>query len=172
MLNKAMERKYAIIRYLNYLKVKPFMQNLGSKVLIDNNFKCWNMGNVTIGKLTYINHDVEIDAQYETVTIGRYVLIGPHVYIGTGNHGYTNHALPIQRQKNLGGKIRIGDDVWIGAKAVILPGVTIGRGAIVGAGAVVTKDVPPFAIVGGVPAKVIKYRFNKETIKKALEIEL
>ena len=64
----------------------------------------------------------------------------------------------------------IGDDVWIGTNVVILPGVHIGQGAIIGAGAVVTKDVPPYACVGGVPAKLLKYRFPKETIEKLLKI--
>ncbi|HDZ8876661.1 hypothetical protein J4G66_16215 [Aeromonas dhakensis] len=61
-------------------------------------------------------------------------------------------------------KIKIGNDVWIGANAIILPGVTIGDGAVVGAGAVVTRDVPDYAIVVGVPAKVIRQRFNKKQI--------
>ena len=65
----------------------------------------------------------------------------------------------------------IGNDVWIGANAIILQGVTIGDGAIIAAGAVVTKDVPPYAIVGGVPAKVIKYRFSDDVILKLLEIK-
>lgn len=65
----------------------------------------------------------------------------------------------------------IGNDVWIGANAIILQGVTIGDGAIIAAGAVVTKDVPPYAIVGGVPAKVIKYRFSDEVILKLLQIK-
>ena len=55
-------------------------------------------------------------------------------------------------------KVTIGNDVWIGMRSIIMPGVTIGNGAVIGAGAVVTKDVPDYAIVGGVPAKVIKYR--------------
>ena len=61
--------------------------------------------------------------------------------------------------------IKIGNDVWIGANAVILDGVAIGDGAIIGAGAVVNKDVPPYAIVGGVPAKIIRYRFSDEQIE-------
>lgn len=65
----------------------------------------------------------------------------------------------------------IGNDVWIGGKAVILNGVKVGHGAIIAAGAIVTKDVPPYAIVGGVPAKVIKYRFDNETISKLLALE-
>jgi hypothetical protein len=62
------------------------------------------------------------------------------------------------------GKITIGNDVWIGARAMILPSVKIGNGAIIAAGAVVTKDVPDCAVVGGVPAKIIKYRFSAEEI--------
>ena len=67
--------------------------------------------------------------------------------------------------------VKIGNDVWIGARATILEHVTIGDGAVVASGAVVTKDVPPYAIVGGVPAKVIRYRFSPEEIEKLLEIK-
>ena len=66
---------------------------------------------------------------------------------------------------------KIGNDVWIGANAIIQSGVTIGDGAIIGSGAVVTKDVPPYAIVVGVPAKILKYRFNKEQIKELLQLK-
>ncbi|MBP3886662.1 MAG: CatB-related O-acetyltransferase [Cellulosilyticum sp.] len=69
------------------------------------------------------------------------------------------------------GDIVIGNDVWIGYEAVIMPGVTIGDGAIIGTRAVVTKDVPPYSIVGGVPAKIIKKRYDEETIQKLLELQ-
>ena len=69
------------------------------------------------------------------------------------------------------GNIVIDDDVWIGYGATILSGVHIGQGAVIAAGAVVTKDVPPYAIVGGVPAKVIKYRFPQEMIEALLKID-
>jgi tetrahydrodipicolinate N-succinyltransferase len=68
------------------------------------------------------------------------------------------------------GIIMIGNDVWIGAGALILSGVTIGDGAIVGAGSVVTHDVPPYAVVGGVPAKIIRFRYNKDQIEALLKI--
>lgn len=67
--------------------------------------------------------------------------------------------------------IIVENDVWIGWNALILQNVTIGNGAIIGAGAIVTKDVPPYAIIGGNPGKIIKYRFDKETIRKLLEIK-
>lgn len=68
-------------------------------------------------------------------------------------------------------KVVIGNDVWIGAYAKIVEGVRIGDGAVIAAGAVVTKDVPPYAIVGGVPAKIIKYRFEEKQIKQLLELK-
>jgi serine acetyltransferase len=69
------------------------------------------------------------------------------------------------------GNIVIDDDVWIGYGVTILSGVHIGQGAVVAAGAVVTKDVPPYAIVGGVPAKIIKYRFSPEIIEELMKID-
>ena len=68
-------------------------------------------------------------------------------------------------------KVKVGNDVWIGTHAMVMGGVTIGNGAVVGAGAVVTKDVPPFAIVGGVPAKIIRYRFPKDVVDEVLKHE-
>lgn len=69
------------------------------------------------------------------------------------------------------GNTVIGNDVWIGYEAVIMQGITIGDGAIIGTRAVVTKDVPPYAVVGGVPAKIIKYRFDDETISELLRLK-
>jgi virginiamycin A acetyltransferase len=80
---------------------------------------------------------------------------------------FNHHKMKIDQKY----EILIGNDVWIGNGVIILPGVKIGDGAVVGAGSVVTKDVPSYAIVGGNPAKVIKYRFNQEQIKKLLEIK-
>ena len=70
------------------------------------------------------------------------------------------------------GPIVINDDVWLGTNALILSGIEIGQGAVIAAGAVVTNDIPPYAIAAGVPAKVIKYRFNQEMIDKLLQLDL
>lgn len=78
--------------------------------------------------------------------------------------------LPDVEEVRQGELVEIGNDVWIGANAVILPGVKIGDGAVIGAGAVVTKDVPPYAVAGGVPASVRKYRFRKELVSSFLRI--
>ena len=93
------------------------------------------------------------------VIIGNNVMMGPDVCIFTRNHACSRTDIPMDRQGFTPEQpVTIGDDVWIGAKVIILPGVHIGTGAILGAGAVVTKDVPEYAVVGGNPAKVIKMR--------------
>lgn len=114
--------------------------------------------------------------KYTTITkakIGNYCSVAPFVTIGPGEHdidgGSTservNKFFP-NRKSLTNGKVIIGNDVWIGVNAVILRGVTVGDGAVLAAGAVVTKDVPAYAIVGGVPAKIIRYRRNGEDIEK------
>jgi maltose O-acetyltransferase len=92
------------------------------------------------------------------LVIGNDVMMGPDVLIYTFNHDHDNVDIPMDRQGVTYSRVVIGDDVWIGARVIILAGVTIGPGSIVGAGAVVTRDVPPYSIVGGVPAKVLKNR--------------
>ncbi|WDP90548.1 MAG: acyltransferase [Desulfobacter sp.] len=92
------------------------------------------------------------------ITIGNMVRIGPRVNLITNNHIFKERDRPIMEQGESHAPINIKDDVWIGANATILPGVAIPQGCIVAAGAVVTKSIPPFSIVGGVPAKVIGQR--------------
>lgn len=92
------------------------------------------------------------------LTIGDDVLISPQVVIMSANHIFTRTDVPIRLQSETRKGIVIGDDVWIGAGAKILDGVAIARGAVIGAGAVVTREIPPFAIAVGVPARVIGYR--------------
>jgi acetyltransferase-like isoleucine patch superfamily enzyme len=91
------------------------------------------------------------------ITIGRNTLLGPGVKMFCGNHG-TFLGFPIYLQRRIEKDISIGDDVWIGANAVVVSGVTINNGAVVAAGAVVTRDVPENTVVGGVPAIFIKKR--------------
>lgn len=91
--------------------------------------------------------------------IGANVMMGPDVIIMTSSHNFESVNVPMNQQGSLEKqKVTICDDVWIGVRAIVLPGVTIGQGAIIGAGAVVTKDVPEYAVVGGVPARIIKFR--------------
>ncbi len=100
------------------------------------------------------------------LSIGDDVMMGPGVNIYTQNHETENIYKPMRLQTAPKQKVTIGNDCWIGANAVILPGVTIGNGVIIGAGAVVTKDVCDYAVVGGVPAKVIKIREEKRDVPK------
>ena len=93
------------------------------------------------------------------VVIGKDVMMGPDVVIHTRNHAFTSTDTPMRKQGFDAEKtVFIGDDVWIGERVIILPGIHVGTGSILGAGAVVTKDVPDYAIVGGNPAHVLKYR--------------
>lgn len=92
------------------------------------------------------------------LSIGDNVMMGPDVVILTHTHNLDRIDIPMGQQGFRVAKVTIGNDVWIGMRSIIMPGVTIGDGAVIGAGAVVTKDVPAFSIVGGVPAKIIRYR--------------
>lgn len=93
------------------------------------------------------------------ITIGNHVMMGPNCMIFTSDHETKNLDIPMCQQGFTDVKpVVIGDDVWIGARVIILKGVTIGNGSVIAAGAVVTKDVEPYTIVGGVPAKFIKSR--------------
>lgn len=92
------------------------------------------------------------------IIIGNNVLMGPGVKIFCGNHGTKLNNIPMVYQQRQEKDIKIGNDVWIGANSVILSGTIINDGAIVAAGSVITKEVPANAIVGGTPAKIIKYR--------------
>ncbi len=85
-------------------------------------------------------------------------MMAPEVAIIATNHNYDRIDIPMNQQGEINKTIEIGDDCWLGYRSIICAGVKIGKGSIVAAGAVVTKDVPPYSIVGGIPAKVIKTR--------------
>jgi len=92
------------------------------------------------------------------VEIGNNVIFGPNVSIFSENHNFENPDLPVNVQGETRKGVKIEDGVWIGTRAVILDGVTVGKNSIIAAGSIVTKDVPEYSIVGGVPAKVLKMR--------------
>ena len=107
--------------------------------------------NITIGKDVFINSGCHFQDQ-GGIEIGDGALIGHNVVLATINHD----TIPGNGRKNHNAPIQLGKQVWIGSNATILPGVTVGDWAVIAAGAVVTSDVPPYTIVGGVPAKIIK----------------
>lgn len=113
--------------------------------------------NLSIGNNVTINRNVFITAR-DDIYIGNNVLIGQNTIINSGNHEFVNPKILINKQGHSSEKIIIGSDVWIGANCSILKGVKIGNGAVVGAGSVVTKNIEPYTVVGGVPAKKIKHR--------------
>ena len=138
---------------------RPWLATLGPRCVLQQDV--WlnigaNSASLDIGAFTFIGRGVEIEVSTR-VAIGRGGLIAPGVFITDHNHG-TALGLPMFEQPCVAAPVMIGDDVWIGANAVILPGVEIGDGAIVAAGAVVNRSVPANAIVVGVPAQVIRYR--------------
>jgi len=147
-----------------------------------------SLSEVSLGDFTYIASGTKISR----AKIGKFCSIGPDCKIGLGKHptksfvsthpifystlkqaqiAFADIAFADKNYFEEFGNIEIGNDVWIGANAIIVDGIKIGDGAIVAAGAVVTKDVPPYAIVGGVPAKIIRYRFDKDEIAKLLELK-
>lgn len=149
-----------------------------------------------IGAFTYFNYNPEVR---NVESIGRFCSFGQNVVIGVGGHSttaLTHHqifeckqfwaepfwdyekewvygmaCLNLEKEEKRKKKTTIGNDVWIGCNAIVLSGVNIGNGAIIAAGAVVTKDVPPYSIVAGNPAKVIKYRFDDGLIQKLQDLQ-
>lgn len=121
--------------------------------------RVWAPWNLEIGKHVAVDDGVNLYS-VEKIKIGTKVAISREAFICTASHDITKPNRPL-----ITAPITIGDGVWIGARAIVLPGVTIGEGAVVAAGAVVTKDVEPFSVVGGNPAKFIKKRVLKDEAK-------
>lgn len=115
-------------------------------------------GILVMGEEVAISPACHIGADDGKIEIGKHVAIGPGTVIRAANHRFSRQDMPIMRQGHQPGTVIIEDDVWIGANCVITPDVRIGRGAVVGAGAVVTRNVAPFTIAGGVPAREIGRR--------------
>jgi acetyltransferase-like isoleucine patch superfamily enzyme len=135
---------------------------IGDNVIISRNCVIQGkIGGISIGNKTDIGCNTILSAS-GGMSIGNSVLIAGNCYLGGGRY-YTDRVdIPIMEQGvYTRGKLTIGDDVWLGAGAVVLDGVKIGKGCIIGAGAVVTKDLPDYSIAAGVPAKVIKSRIEE-----------
>lgn len=152
---------------------------VSSKAKVNGHCKLYHS---TVGDYSYVGEHQRL----VYANVGKFCSIAGGGSIGMGTHTLNNLSTsPIFTAKHNGvgitwtdqqptnefHEINIGNDVWIGARAMIMGGVTIGDGAVVGTGAIVTKDIPPYAIVGGVPAKIIRYRFSDDVIAKLLELK-
>jgi acetyltransferase-like isoleucine patch superfamily enzyme len=173
--------------YFSYLKIRMTNKYLSKNLIVGKNIRIENvkfgnhiylgdntkLSNVSISDHSYINSNTNI----KNSKIGKYCSIASNVNINLGNHPSeyisshpafysTNKPYKTFADKDYYEEFlptQIGNDVWIGFNAIILGNINIGDGSIIAAGAVVTKDVEPYSIVGGVPAKHIKYRFNENT---------
>ena len=130
---------------------------VGKNVNLDRNVDIINWDNVSIGN----NSGLGMNSRIGSVEIGNNVMMGPDCLLLTRNHNFSKIEIPMCEQGYKGDKmIKIGNDVWIGQRVIILPGITVGDHVIIGAGSVVTKDIVDYAIVAGNPAKLIRIRRN------------
>lgn len=160
---------YCLARFLpSYPLGRRFRRFLCSKIFN----KCGN--NINVEKMAYfgLGNDIEIGNNSGIgikskiygiggggrIFIGENVVMAPEVTILTLIHNYEDSVIPINQQKTESSDVIIEDDVWIGYRVIILPGVKVGKGAVIGAGAVVTKNVDSYMVVGGIPARYIKKR--------------
>jgi carbonic anhydrase/acetyltransferase-like protein (isoleucine patch superfamily) len=120
-------------------------------------------GGVLIGNGSEINNYSILNGT-GGIEIGENVLIGPHVQIISYQHEFSDVTTPIKRQPMVAKKIPIGDDVWIGAGAIVMAGIEIGDGSVIGAGSVVTRSCPPYSVLAGVPARIMRSRVPSRTV--------
>lgn len=142
-------------RRIRRMICRPIFDKCGDNVNVECGARFATGGGISIGSGSGLGVNCSV---HGPITIGDNVMMGPDVTILTQTHNIERADIPMGLQGMRVAKVVIGNDVWIGMRVIIMPGIIIGDGDVIGAGAVVTKDVPAFAIVGGVPAKVIKYR--------------
>jgi len=150
--NTIIKFKARLLRYFNNISI-------GSDVIIKEYAEiccCNKYANISIGKNTSIGNYTFIYAS-KSIEIGDDCMIAPFCYLVDSNHG-TSSITKMNRQENITNPIKIGNDVWIGAKSIILPGIKIGNGVVIAGGAVVTSDLDSMGIYGGVPAKKLNMR--------------
>lgn len=168
--------------------MKIFLKRLAKRILMD--LRCWRWGlrgiprssyfaansffvpDLKVGECVFINSGAYISV---SVDIGDYCMFGPNVSFVGQDHVFDDVGVPIifSGRPPVPAVTHVGRDVWLGAGVVVMAGVNIGEGAIIGANSVVTKDIPPYTICVGSPAKVIRYRFAKEedAIKHSLSLK-
>lgn len=151
----ALGRTWKISKYIRIICCKMLFDKCGKNVDVGRKIKF--SSKIKLGNNSGIGDNCYIQGK---VTIGCDVMMAPNVALIAANHNYTRTDIPMNLQGEIEKEIVIENDVWIGYGAIILPGVNIGQGAVIAAGSVVTKDVPSYSVVAGVPAVVIKNRKN------------
>jgi acetyltransferase-like isoleucine patch superfamily enzyme len=171
------------MKFINIIRF--FVMKLRWKKINKNNStwpgKLFDMRRIKIGRYTYgeinaVTYPCEnsrlIIGDFCSISSGaKFLLGGEHDFSSISTFPFKERILNIGIDTKCKGPVIIDDDVWVGENVLILSGVHIGQGAVLAAGAVVVSDIPPYAIVGGVPAKVIKYRFSPEIIEELLKID-
>ena len=173
--NGMVVRLFSAFPYLLDKCVTPFykhaMKSCGRHVYmrpLQSDFK--GLWNLSIGDDSSIPKGSTFYCTIAPLTIGRKVVFGPRPTIITGDHRidligrYMSDIVESEKMPEQDQPVVIEDDVWCGANVTILKGVTIGRGSVIAAGAVVTKSFPPYSIIGGIPAKLLRHRFTEEQI--------
>lgn len=140
------------IRFHGNLKIE-----FGDRVAIRDGCQFGGNGRLRVGDRTSINADCILTAM-ESIEIGSDVMLAPRVYVLDVDHRFADRSIPIPKQGYDVSPVTIANGVWVGTGAVITRGVIIGEGAIIGANSVVTRDIPPFTIAAGMPARVIRDR--------------
>ncbi len=149
----------AVFQWFRGWLVNQMLKSCGEGLRVARHANIGSGQRVKIGKNCGLAEGLVILGDVEA---GDDLMLGPEVVMISYNHEYSDPTVPMRAQGASESRpIKIGDDVWIGMRAMIMPGVTIGSHAIIAGGSIVTKDVPDWAIVGGNPAKVIKYRDSK-----------
>jgi galactoside O-acetyltransferase len=130
----------------------------GTSIMSGSYLYAHDNSKLVIGSHCSFNHNVLLGAAGGEIIIGNDVLIGPNVVLRAADHEFSDVDVPIRCQGHRSGRIVIGDDVWLAANVVVTSGVTIGTGCVVGAGSVVTRDLPPMMVCVGNPAQPIRSR--------------
>ena len=152
----SMARGGCLWKRFRYILCKYIFSECGSNVNVEKGALFGNGDNIRIKNNSGIGINCRLSGE---IYIGSNVMMGPEVIIMTRNHRFDNIYLPMCAQGYSDERsVVINDDVWIGTRVIILPGVVINKGAIIGAGSIVTKSIPDYAIVGGNPARIIRYR--------------
>lgn len=158
---RAYAHLFRLVHFYNYSHVAQRRRlQLDASVQIAPNVSLRNAARISIGPRTHVGERTSLWAGDASgrITIGEDVLFAPGVFVTASNYEFADRGTPVMRQPRSERDVHIGRDVWLGANAVVVAGVRIGEGAIVAAGAVVTRDVPAFAIVAGVPARQVATR--------------